>query len=137
MSQTQASTPTTRISAFLLMVVFVTLALSFAALIFAAYALDTNSEAAWVLVILGLLGVAMSTYVLLQTRRRLSKLKIVAPPVITMTECSACHNKETREFQRGDFIFKEGELCKKCNGRAIITAIYKEVKEKEKDKMPF
>ena len=137
MSQTQTSAPTARISAFLLMVVFITLALSFAALIFAAYALDTNSEAAWVLILLGFLGVAMSTYVLLQTRRRLSKLKIVVPPVITMTECTACHNKETREFQRGDFIFKEGELCKKCNGKAMITAIYREVKEKEKERMPF
>jgi cation transport ATPase len=137
MSQTNASASTTRISAFLLMVVFVTLALSFVALIFAVYALDQNTEAAYVLMLLGLIGVAISTYVLYQTRRRLSKLKIVVPPVLTTLECTACHEKDTREFLRGDYIFKEGEKCKKCSGRTLITAIYKEVKDKEKDKMPF
>jgi len=137
MSQTNASAPTTRISAFLLMVVFVTLALSFVALIFAAYALDQNTEAAYVLMLLGVIGVAISTYVLYQTRRRLSKLKIVVPPVLTTLECTACHEKYTREFVRGDYIFKEGEKCKKCGGRTLITAIYREVKDKEKDKMPF
>jgi cation transport ATPase len=137
MSQTNASAPTTRISAFLLMVVFVTLALSFVALIFAAYALDQNTEAAYVLMLLGVIGVAISTYVLYQTRRRLSKLKIVVPPVLTTLECTACHEKDTREFLRGDYIFKEGEKCKKCGGRTLITGIYREVKDKEKDRMPF
>ena len=137
MSQTNASAPTTRISAFLLMVVFVTLALSFVALIFAAYALDQNTEAAYVLMLLGVIGVAISTYVLYQTRRRLSKLKIVVPPVLTTLECTACHEKDTREFVRGDYIFKEGEKCKKCGGRTLITGIYREVKDKEKDRMPF
>lgn len=137
MSQTKASASVPRISAFLLMVVFVTLALSFVALIFAVYALDQNTEAAYVLMLLGLIGVAISTYVLYQTRRRLSKLKIVVPPVLTTLECTACHEKDTREFLRGDYIFKEGEKCKKCSGRTLITAIYREVKNKEKDKMPF
>jgi len=137
MSQTNASAPTTRISAFLLIVVFVTLALSFVALIFAVYALDQNTEAAWVLMLLGFIGVAISTYVLYQTRRRLSKLKIAVPPVLTTLECTACHEKETREFLRGDYVFKEGEKCKKCNGRTLITAIYREVKDKEKAKTPF
>lgn len=137
MSQTNASVSTTRISAFLLMVVFVTLALSFVALIFAVYVLDQNSEASYVLMLLGFIGVAISTYVLYQTRRRLSKLKIVVPPVLTTLDCTACHEKETREFLRGDYIFKEGEKCKKCGGRTLITAIYREVKDKEKNKTPF
>ena len=35
-------------------------------------------------------------------------------------------------FQRGDYVYKELEKCQKCDDKQIITAIYKEVKEKEK-----
>jgi cation transport ATPase len=137
MSGTQATAPTARISTFLLLVVFLTLALSFVALIFGATVVEQNTEASWVLLLLGFLGVALSTYVLFQTRRRLSKLKIVVPPVVTTIECKKCGFKNVREFQRGDYIFKEGEPCQKCNDKMLITAIYREVKEKEKSRMPF
>ena len=137
MSGTQATAPTARISTFLLLVVFLTLALSFVALIFGATVIEQNTEASWVLLLLGFLGVSLSTYVLFQTRRRLSKLKIVLPPVVTTIECKKCGFKNVREFQRGDFIFKEGEPCQKCNDKMLITAIYREVKEKEKNRMPF
>jgi hypothetical protein len=119
------------------MVVFVTLALSFAALIFAVNILDQNTEAAWILILLGFLGVAISTYVLFQTRRRLSKLKIIVPPVTTTIECKKCGFKNVREFQRGDYIFKEGDNCQKCNEKMLITAIYREVKDKQKEKTSF
>jgi len=137
MSGTQATAPTARISTFLLLVVFLTLALSFVALIFGATIVEQNTEASWVLLLLGFLGVSLSTYVLFQTRRRLSKLKIVVPPVVTTIECKKCGFKNVREFQRGDYIFKEGEPCQKCNDKMLITAIYREVKEKEKNRMPF
>jgi cation transport ATPase len=137
MSGTQATAPTARISTFLLLVVFLTLALSFVALIFGATVVEQNTEASWVLLLLGFLGVSLSTYVLFQTRRRLSKLKIVVPPVVTTIECKKCGFKNVREFQRGDFIFKEGEPCQKCNDKMLITAIYREVKDKEKNRMPF
>jgi cation transport ATPase len=137
MSGTQATAPTARISTFLLLVVFLTLALSFVALIFGATVVEQNTEASWVLLLLGFLGVALSTYVLFQTRRRLSKLKIVVPPVVTTIECKKCGFKNVREFQRGDYIFKEGEPCQKCNDKMLVTAIYREVKEKEKSRMPF
>jgi multidrug transporter EmrE-like cation transporter len=137
MTETKASAPTARISTFILMIVFVTLALSFAALIFAVNILDQNTEAAWILILLGFLGVAISTYVLFQTRRRLSKLKIIVPPVTTTIECKKCGFKNVREFQRGDYIFKEGDNCQKCNEKMLITAIYREVKDKEKEKTSF
>jgi len=117
-------------------VVLVTLALSLVALIFGGYVLNENSEAAWILVLIGFLGVATSTYVLFQTRRRLSKLKIVVPPVTTTIECKKCGSKEVREFQRGDYMFKELGPCQKCNDKMLITAIYREVKEKVKEKVP-
>lgn len=137
MSGTQATAPTARISTFLLLVVFLTLALSFVALIFGATVVEQNTEASWVLLLLGFLGVSLSTYVLFQTRRRLSKLKIAVPPVVTTIECKKCGFKNVREFQRGDYIFKEGEPCQKCNDKMLITAIYREVKDKEKNRMPF
>jgi len=137
MSGTQATASTARISTFLLLVVFLTLALSFVALIFGATVVEQNTEASWVLLLLGFVGVSLSTYVLFQTRRRLSKLKIVVPPVVTTIECKKCGFKNVREFQRGDYIFKEGEPCQKCNDKMLITAIYREVKEKEKNRMPF
>jgi hypothetical protein len=134
----QASTPTTsRISSFVLLVVFITLALSLVALIFSVTIIGENSDAAWIMLVLGLLGVGVSTYVLVETRRRLSKLKIVLPPVITTIECKKCNEKKVREFQRGDYIFKETEPCTKCNDKMTITAIYREVKEKEKERFPF
>jgi cation transport ATPase len=137
MSGTQATASTARISTFLLLVVFLTLALSFVALIFGATVVEQNTEASWVLLLLGFVGVSLSTYVLFQTRRRLSKLKIVVPPVVTTIECKKCGFKNVREFQRGDYIFKEGEPCQKCNDKMLITAIYREVKDKEKNRMPF
>jgi cation transport ATPase len=137
MSGTHATAQTARISTFLLLVVFLTLALSFVALIFGATVVEQDTEASWVLLLLGFLGVALSTYVLFQTRRRLSKLKIVIPPVVTTIECKKCGFKNVREFQRGDYIFKEGEPCQKCNDKMLITAIYREVKEKEKSRTPF
>jgi len=137
-TETKASAPTTRISSFVLMVVFVVLALSFAALIFGVNILEQNSEASWILMLLGFFGVTLSTYVLFQTRRRLSKLKIVIPPVTTTIECKKCGFKNVREFQRGDYIFKEGENCQKCNEKMLITAIYREVKDKDKERLkPF
>jgi cation transport ATPase len=137
MSGTHAAAPTARISTFLLMVVFITLALSFVALVFGISILDQNSEASWLLLLLGFLGVALSTYVLYQTRRRLSKLRIEVPPVVTTIECKKCGFKNVREFQRGDYIFKEGEPCQKCNDKMLITAIYKEVKAKENKRSVF
>lgn len=137
MSEASTSKTTTRISSFVLIVVFVTLALSLAALIFAVSFLDQNAEAAWILLLLGFLGVALSTYVLFQTRRRLSKLRIAVPPVTTTIECRKCGFKNVREFQRGDYIFKELEPCQKCNDKMLITAIFREVKEKEKARFPI
>ena len=137
MSETSSATTTTKISSFVLLVVFITLALSLVALIFSVTIIGENSDAAWILLALGLLGVAISTYVLVETRRRLSKLKIKVPPVNTTIECKKCGIKNVREFQRGDYIFKETEPCQKCNDKMLITAIYREVKEKEKEKFPF
>jgi len=137
MTESQTSGPPPRISSSLMIVVFLALALSFIALIYGVSILAQDDEVASIFLILGFVGVALSTYVLFQTRRRLAKLTIAVPPVMTTIECKKCGFKSVREFQRGDYIFKEGEPCQKCNEKMLITAIYREVKEKQKEKMSF
>jgi len=122
---------TTKISSFVLMIIFITLALSLTALILSINAFTNENEvAAGYLLLIGFLGVALSTYVLFQTRRRVMRLRIEAPTTVTTIECRKCGFKSVREFQRGDYVFKELEPCQKCNDKMLITAIYREVKEK-------
>ncbi|MGD8565771.1 MAG: hypothetical protein PVF96_05425 [Candidatus Bathyarchaeota archaeon] len=129
----ETSSTTTRISTFVLLVIFVTLALSLTALILAISAFSQDQVAAYYLLLIGFLGVALSSYVLFQTRRKIKRLSIETPPVTTTIECMKCGFKNLRKFQRGDYIFKEDEPCHKCNENKLITAVYREVKEtKEK-----
>jgi hypothetical protein len=123
----------TKISSFVLMVIFLVLALSLTALILATTVFGQGNEiVAGYLLLIGFLGVALSTYVLFQTRRRILRLRIVAPSITTTIECKKCSFKSVREFQRGDYIFKEVEPCQKCSDKMLITAISREVKEKER-----
>ena len=134
---------TNRVSSFLLLVVFLTLALSLVALIFGAtvlagyFNIGSDLTSAYILLALGIIGIALSAYVVVEARSRMLKLKVAVSPVMTTIECRKCGVKNVREFQRGDYIFKEtGDSCQKCNDKMLITAIYKEVKEKEKERFP-
>jgi DNA-directed RNA polymerase subunit RPC12/RpoP len=123
----------TRISSFVLMIIFIVLALSLTALILATTAFGQGNEVvAGYLLLMGFLGVALSTYVLFQTRRRILRLRIETPQITTTIECKKCGFKSVREFQRGDYVFKEVEPCQKCSDKMLITAIFREVKEKER-----
>ncbi|MEM3565991.1 MAG: hypothetical protein QXK18_03865 [Candidatus Bathyarchaeia archaeon] len=122
----------TRVSSFVLLIIFITLALALAALVLAIYLYDTAREVAVYWLLLGFIGLALSTYVLFQTRQRILRLRIEAPPITTTIECRKCGFKNVREFQRGDYVFKEVEPCQKCNEKMIITAIYREVHERGK-----
>jgi hypothetical protein len=120
------------------MIIFIALALSLAALILAINAFsDGNEVMAGYLLLIGFLGAVMSAYILFQTRRRILRLRIEVPSITTTIECLKCGFKSVREFQRGDYIFKEVEPCQKCNENMLITAIYREVKEKEREKFLF
>jgi len=127
-----SSSATTKISTFVLLVIFITLALSLTALILAITAFNSNEITAYYLLLIGFLGAALSTYVLFQTRKRIKRLSIKIPSVTTTIECRKCGFKSIRDFQRGDYIFKEVDPCEKCNENMLITAIYREVEEKKK-----
>jgi magnesium-transporting ATPase (P-type) len=126
--------PSSKISTFVLLTVYVVLALSLVAILLAINAFVVGSQVvAAYLAIIGVLGMAMSGYMLMQSRKRTMRLKIETPPTMTVVECKKCNTKTVREFKRGDFVFKELEPCQKCpDDKMLITAIYKEVKEKEK-----
>jgi predicted membrane protein len=128
-----SSSATTKISTYLMMIVLIVLALSIVALILSVNAFVAGNEmVATYLLVIGFIAMGLSVYVLFQSRKRVASMKIEAPKVMTTVECKKCGFKNVREFERGDFIFKDLDACQKCNDKMIITAIYKEVKEKEK-----
>jgi len=145
-SESQTSAQSKKISNYITMIVLIVLALSIAALILAVGNYTTGlSEtgatqagdflSAAVFAVIGLIALIMSVFTLYQSRRQTAEMKIEIPKVMTTIQCTSknCDSKTIREFQRGDFVFKELDVpCQKCSGRQMITAIYKEVKEKEK-----
>jgi hypothetical protein len=132
--KTETPGPAQRVSSYFFLIIFITLILSFAALGFAynSFVTENNAFLAAIFLIIGFVGVSFSTYMLLQTRRRVMQLSLEIPPVLTTITCQKCDFKNQREFERGDFIFKEAGPCPKCNNKLLISAIYREVKEKPK-----
>ena len=127
-----SSSATAKISTYLILIVLIVLALSIVALILAVNFYPSKPEIAVYLLAIGFIAMGLSVYVLFQSRKRVASMKIEAPKVMTTVECKKCGFKSVREFQRGDFVFKDLYACQKCDDKMIITAIYKEVKEKEK-----
>ncbi len=133
MSANNQSSTTARISTYMMTIVLIVLALSIVALLFAVYAFIGGDElVAGYLLIIGFIAMGLSAYLLFQSRKRVTNLKIEAPKTMTTVECIKCGFKSVREFQRGDYVYKELDKCQKCDDKMTITAIYKEVKEKEK-----
>jgi transcription elongation factor Elf1 len=111
------------------------MALSIVTLLFAIYTyaiLELPIEAGF-FAIIGIFGLALACVIFYQNKQRLAAMKIEAPKMMTTIECKNCGNRTTKEFQRGDFVFKELDTCPKCpEQKQMITGIYKEIKEKEK-----
>ena len=84
----------------------------------------------------GIVTLAVSTYMMYQTRKRMVRLiSLEMQPLSSTVQCMKCGFKNIREFKRGDFVFKETEeMCPKYNLKMTISAIYREVKDKEKAK---
>ena len=126
--------PVKKVSSFYLVTIVVAFILSLSALYIAADTLINQSEAldSYYFLAVGVFGLALSGYMLLQTRRKPKRSTLEIPRVLSTLECPKCDFKNIRDFNRGDYIFKETEPCQKCNENMIITAIYREVKKKEK-----
>ncbi len=134
--QTQQTNQSSKISGYLMLIVLVVMAISLVALFVAFETYFYGDQlAAAILAGIGLIAMSISLFLLYQSRRQSAEVKIEIPKVMTTIECQnkGCAQKTLREFQRGDYVFKELDVpCPKCNAKQMITAIYKEVKEKEK-----
>jgi len=119
----------------LIVAVFVLAAISIASAVGAFYQ-DPQSLEAYYFFAVGLIAMCLAGYILFQSRKRMAKLNTEPAKIITTINCPTCNQKITRDFQRGDYIFKDDEKCPKCQGTGMIVAIYREVKEKEKEKSP-
>ncbi len=123
--------PTTGISSFSLAMIFITLILSAIALFLGLSTYDSQNLGAVPYMLIGFIGLAVSAYMLLQFRRKPLRATLEMPKVITTILCQKCGFKNIRDFESGDYIFKETESCPKCSEKMMISAIYREVKEKK------
>jgi len=116
-----------------IIMIFIALALSFIYLGFQDFLVD-NFENGSLNLTIGLIIIAISTYLLFQTQRRTLRPVLEIQPLNTTVLCQKCGFKNVREFQRGDYIFKQmEEPCPKCNEKTVsISSIFREVKEKAK-----
>jgi len=128
---------TRRVSPFLLAILMITFVLSLVSIYagIEAYARNDYSDGSLYLT-MGATTLIISTYLWLQTRKRILRFGMGMEPLNTTMECQKCGFKNVREFQRGDYIFKHtDEQCPKCNEKTMtIGSIFREVSEKEKAK---
>ena len=124
--------PTRKISSLSLAMILITVILSVIALFLGLTIYESQDPTALSYILIGFIGLAISAYLLFQTKRKPSRVALEMPQVITTILCQKCGFKNIRDFQKGDYIFKETELCPECNEKTMITSIYREVKEKEK-----
>jgi len=132
-NMTAEDAPARRVSSFYLAIILVIFILSLSALYIAFENIINQSDipSSYSFLAVGFFGLALSGYMLLQTRARPMRAILEMPRVITTLECPKCDFKNIRDFQRGDYIFKETGPCQKCDEKMKITAIYREVKKKE------
>jgi hypothetical protein len=123
------------VSPFVLMVILIAFILSLSALYISVDSIINQSESldGYSFLAIGLGGLALSAYMLLQTRGKPTHSTLKLPKVLSTLECPKCDFKNIRDFQREDYIFKNAGSCQKCNETMKITAIYREPKKKEKN----
>jgi len=118
-----------RISSLFLVIILVTLVMAIVSLYQAFRVEDLNTRINFAMI--GATTLAFSAYLLFQSRRKMRRFTIKIQRVVTTILCQKCGFKTIRDFQRGDYIFKETEECPKCNEKMLIASIYREAKEKE------
>ena len=133
---------TSRVSPFLLAIILITLFLSMFSIYLGVNEYASDQKTGTFYIGMGAVTLALSAYMLIQTRKRMLKLASVEmQPMSTTLICQKCGLRNVRDFQRGDFVFKQtDQACPKDNEKMLISAIFREVKEKEKakqDRLPL
>ena len=133
----QTVPPTRRFSPFLFAVIMIALLVALVCIYlgFNEYLFGDPSTAS-LYMSTGIVTLAVSTYMMYQTRKRIVKImSLEMQPLSSTVQCMKCGFKNIREFKQGDFVFKETEeMCPKDNVKMTISAIYREVSDKEKAK---
>lgn len=133
----ETETPARRFSSIVLITIIVVFALSLASL-YQAYELFLSDDLTMgYFLLIGFIGLVLSSYMLFQTRRRMQRFTLKTQPITTTIVCSKCGFKNVRNFERSDYILKELGSCTKCEGTMMISAIYREVQEKRKEEKIF
>lgn len=134
----QTGPPTRKFSPLLFAVIMIALlvALFCIYLGLSEYLVGDPSNTASLYLSTGIVTLAVSTYMMYQTRKRVIRImSLELQPLSSTVQCMKCGFKNIREFKQGDFVFKETEeMCPKDNLKMIISSIYREVKDKEKAK---
>jgi hypothetical protein len=120
-----------RISFFFIIVVAVLLTLSFASIYQAFENYRQTGIPDFLTLILSGSGISLTAYIIFQARKKPLKLGFELPEVFSEIKCSECQYKNTRKFQKGDYILKQLEKCQKCDGLLSIVSIYRKKDEKE------
>jgi hypothetical protein len=129
--------PERRLSPYLLAILVITLLLSVISIYSGVMEFMSGQETTGSFYMsIGMATLALSAYIFYQSRSRVIRLaSLQIQPLSTTLQCQKCGFKNTREFQRGDFVFKQTDQpCPKDNEKMMVAAIYREVKEKEKPK---
>jgi len=120
-----------RMPFFFLAIISVLLVLSFISLYQAVETYRRTGSPDFLTVIMSLSAITLSSYMLLQMRRKPMKMGFEMPKVFTTIQCSSCDFRNIRDFQKGDYILKSAEPCPKCSSASFISSIYREAEEKE------
>jgi len=123
-------------SPMLVAVTMIALLLALVSIFFGVNQLTTSTEQASFYLGMGFVILAVAVYMLFQTRQRMLRImSLETQPISSTLQCQKCGFKNVREFKRGDFVFKQtDEQCPKDQEKMTISAIYREVKDKEKAK---
>ena len=127
---TEPSNSVKRFSFFFLAVISILLVLSFISLSMAVETYRRTGSPDLLTVTLSVSAIALSSYMLLQTRRKPLKLGFEMSKVFTTVQCSSCDFKNVRDFQNGDYILKDADPCPKCDSPSFISTIYRKAEEK-------
>jgi len=101
---------------------------------FQAYGSEHPEQANYYIII-GTAGFAAIGYMFFRTKAITSSRKSVTVPmveVVTIFECPSCELKRVRDFQKGDYVYKDDEPCTRCEGTMVITGIHKRAEPKKK-----
>jgi hypothetical protein len=92
-----------------------------------------HPEQATYYIIIGTAGFAAIGYMFFRTKTITTKKQDVPKvDVVTILECPSCDLKRVRDFQRGDYIYKDDEPCTRCEGIMLVTGIHRRADEKKK-----